>query len=255
MPTLREEGIVLRLAEFSETSQIATVFTRGAGQLRLIAKGVRRSTKARFAAGLDLLERGEFWYAPARGEAQLQTLTDWRQTASYSGLRRRLTPLYAALYAADAVRLLTVDQDPHPPLFDALAAALERFEGAGSDEVAAILAEFQWRLLDEIGFRPNLRGCVACGRARDAGRSAYFSPRAGGLVCRACADEYRDRRVLSAKFLDAGRAGAAPVEWFDFLDQRISYVAERALEIAPWLLRRLVRPRVSENTEISPRGK
>ena len=35
----KDNGFVLRLTEFSETSQIVTLFTERSGQVRLIAKG------------------------------------------------------------------------------------------------------------------------------------------------------------------------------------------------------------------------
>ena len=57
MNPLQDHAIVLRLTDFSETSQIATVFSAEHGSLRLIAKGARRSTKTKFAAGLGAIER------------------------------------------------------------------------------------------------------------------------------------------------------------------------------------------------------
>ena len=101
---------MIRLTEFSETSQIVSLFTAEAGQVRLIAKGSRRGTKTRVATGLDLLELGELSYAPARRHAGLGTLAEWVQRGTFPGLRREMLRLYCGLYAAELVGALT-EQD------------------------------------------------------------------------------------------------------------------------------------------------
>ena len=119
------------MTEFSETSQIVTLFCAAHGLLRLIAKGARRSTKQRFAAGLDLLELGEVGFVPPRGDAQLGTLTDWAQQETFGAVRRELLRLYGALYAVELVTSLTEEADPHPELYVALVRTLRDLAGEG----------------------------------------------------------------------------------------------------------------------------
>ena len=54
MTAIKDEAIVLRRLDYSETSQVLAFFTRDHGPRRLIAKGVKRSTKKKFATGIDL---------------------------------------------------------------------------------------------------------------------------------------------------------------------------------------------------------
>ena len=55
MPLVKDEAIVLRRLDSSESSQVLVFFTREHGPQRLIAKGIKRGTKQRFATGIDLL--------------------------------------------------------------------------------------------------------------------------------------------------------------------------------------------------------
>ncbi len=59
MALISDRAIVLRRLDYSETSQILALFTREYGQVRVIAKGIKRSTRSRFAVGIDLLEVGQ----------------------------------------------------------------------------------------------------------------------------------------------------------------------------------------------------
>ncbi len=121
MALISDRAIVLRRFDYSETSQILALFTREHGQVRVIAKGIKRSTRSRFAVGIDLLEVGQVvWSARADRPQNLAILTEWKQVDAFVGLRERLERLYAAQYAAEVTAELTVDQDPHPTLFDAL---------------------------------------------------------------------------------------------------------------------------------------
>jgi DNA repair protein RecO (recombination protein O) len=230
VPLLSDHAIVLRLSDFSETSQVATLFARAGGKLRVLAKGARRGTKVRFATGLDLLEWGEILYLPAKPDAGLGTLTEWKQRDAFLDVRRSPRGVYAAIYAAERCDQLTAESDPHPALFDRLLGllqALTEIGDAAQAEIAAALVRFLWALLEEAGFRPDLHACASCGRQRAPGRSAYFSPRAGGLLCRACAPRFSDHRLLPAAAVDRPEDPTTAEVWISALDDYLTAVAER----------------------------
>ena len=52
MPHYRDEGIVLRTHKLGEVDRIVTVLTKSHGQIRAVAKGVRK-TSSRFGARLE----------------------------------------------------------------------------------------------------------------------------------------------------------------------------------------------------------
>ncbi len=235
-----DHAVVLRLSDYSETSQIATLFAQRGGKLRLIAKGLRRSTRKRFAVGLDLLEYGVVRYVRARGDAGLGTLAEWTQLDAFLGLRRALLRQYGAFYAVELTDRLTEEYDPHPELFDAL---VELLRGLATDEPpalpdgrpgtpAALIVRFQAALLRAIGFAPVLRQCVDCGKPRVRDTAAYFSSTAGGLLCRECQQRHREKRRLSPRLLDLPAQAQAPEDWFPLLDYHIRHIAGTAARTA-----------------------
>lgn len=203
MPLASDRCICLRKTEYSETSQIVTLFSRRYGVFRAIAKGAHRRTKAgasKFDGGMDYLEVGDavFTHDPAR---DLATLTEWALREGHLALRRDLRAMYLGLYAGELVGRLVEEHDPHPDLFDRLEAALAEF-GTGRREEAFLA--FQLDLLRETGYLAELNRCVACGRTAgdaDGGGPAYFSPGRGGVVCRHCEGKVPDRNALDPRLL------------------------------------------------------
>ncbi|MHC4235855.1 MAG: DNA repair protein RecO, partial [Planctomycetota bacterium] len=197
MSLIRDQAIVLRRLDYSETSQVLVLMARRYGKVRAIAKGVKRSTKTRFAVGIDLLEQGEVVLSVrTAGQQELATLTAWKQGPSFWGLRRKLVRLYAAQYAAEVTAGLTADWDPHVGLYDALAELLERL--CSLEDPLPPVVVFLTQLLKEVGLAPRLSLCVGCGKPAVVGAGLYFSSAEGGLLCRDCEGSYVEKRQVAA---------------------------------------------------------
>jgi len=248
MPILRDKGVVLRRYEYSETSQVLVFFTRAHGKVRMIAKGIKRGTKKRFAAAIDLLDVGHVAFSVRAGSEQsLAILTEWQQTRAYPGLREKLERIQAGRYTAEVTAMLTEDGDPHPSLYDALSAGLKELEKA--EEVMVGVVDFQRRLLSEVGSMPRFDACVQCQRAEDL---AYFSSLEGGMICKHCEAAQVEKRYVTAEALDCLRgvgnmedSNVAPVPRaynrligaFDVLNYHIAHLAGRQPLSATGLLK------------------
>lgn len=244
MPIVRDIAVVLRHFAFSETSQVIVVYAQAHGQVRLIAKGVKRSTRKRFAPAIDLLEEGHVAFSPRKESADaLSILTEWKQARSFAGLRERLDRLHAAQYAAEVTAMLTVEFDPHPGLYDALVDALSRLCDTG--DVLRHVVDYQWRLLDGVGLSPRLDACVLCDRT---GPLTHFSSLEGGMVCRSCEGGQVEKRSVppdvhallrSCEAVAGTRASFEPRtmrEAFELLNYHIAHCAGRAPLCAQALL-------------------
>lgn len=195
MPPVHDEAIALRRLDYSETSQVLAVFCRDHGQQRVIAKGIKRSTKTRVSVGIDLLEWGDVVYSRRPGkEDTLATLIEWRQRDNFPHLRRDLAVWYAGQYAAEVTTQLTEVHDPHPDLYAALLGLLRRL---GRDELLEALGDFLCDLLREIGLGPDFGRCVACGRSIAGETVLHFSSRGGGAICRDCEGATIDKRRVT----------------------------------------------------------
>ena len=200
MPLVHDRSICLRKTEYSETSQILTLFTRTYGIIRLIAKGAHRRTKAgasKFDGGVDYLDVGDsvFSHDPAR---ELPPLTEWHLLEGNLGLRQNLRAMYLALYAAEMISRLFEEHDAHPALFDRLEALVQEVSTPRREE---IFLNFQLDMLRESGYLPELFSCVMCGTMNEGRNPVYFSPSRGGIVCRNCEGAAPDRSEIDGRLL------------------------------------------------------
>lgn len=198
----RDRAICLRRLDYSETSQILSIFTRAHGVLRVIAKGAKRATKAghgKFDGGLDLLDVGEavFIHSP---EKEMSALTEWTLVDGHLKLRESLRGMYLAQFAAELVGMLLEEQDAHQDVFDDLEALLPRLGGERLEEALLV---FELRFLHAAGLLPEFGRCVFCGGEIATSGWGYFSPSGGGAACEDCeaSGVAVDRMAVDARLL------------------------------------------------------
>lgn len=244
MPLVKDQAIAIRRLDYSESSQVLVFFTRQHGKQRLIAKGIKRGTKTRFATGIDLLERGSLVFSRREeGGRSLGTLTEWGQQDVFADLRKHLGWMYAGQYAAEAIDVSTEDNDPSPRLYDAAVRLLESV----ADEEGVALARFQCVLLEEIGLMPELASCVSCGRRWSGRTRAFFSARQGGLICDDCEGAQVEKRridpVATVAISSRRISRDVAVEAFDLLDYHLTESLGRRLRLSTHVRQALFGPR------------
>jgi DNA repair protein RecO (recombination protein O) len=198
----KDRAICVRVVDYSETSQVVTLFGRLSGKIRAIAKGSKRP-KSAFEGPLELLSFGDIVFSGSHKD-QLATLTEFQPQPVPGELRRSLAALESALFAAELLDLLTEEYDPHVALFDHFQQFLQDVEEgkAGPDrrDIVIRLILFQFVLLHEVGLRPVLNACANCKRPFGAQwHESYFSASANGLICRDCEMSFPDKIRLGPK--------------------------------------------------------
>ena len=200
MPLAQDRCICLRKVEYSETSQILTLFGQAHGVVRVIAKGAHRTTKqgaSKFGGGIDLLDLGQAVFTLDL-EKNLGTLTEWTLVDGHLELRRNLRAMYLAQYAAELVSFLIEEHDPHEELFDRLEQTLIELPTARQEEV---FLAFELDLLRETGYLAELSTCVSCNSSLSDRELTYFSAARGGAICRNCEGVVPDRIGIDPRLL------------------------------------------------------
>src|SRR5437773_11597276 len=99
MPLEQAQALVVRTSDWSETSRIATLWTREFGKIRALAKGGRR-LRSNFESALDLLTVCSIVFL-RKSSGGLDLLTEAQVVQRFGQLRTDLTALYAAYYIAE----------------------------------------------------------------------------------------------------------------------------------------------------------
>jgi DNA repair protein RecO (recombination protein O) len=186
----RTEAVVLRRQNLGEADRLLTVYTPDRGKLRVVAKGVRRP-RSRKAGHLEPFTRVQLLLASGR---ELDIITQAEATETYKGLRNDLLRLGQAAYIVELLDRFTVDREENRGLYRLMVNTLERLDaGAQSD---AVLRFYELRLLELVGYRPELFRCVSCG-AEILPQDQFFSAAEGGVLCPTCGPDRHNAHHIS----------------------------------------------------------
>jgi DNA repair protein RecO (recombination protein O) len=198
-----DEGIIIGTRRHGETSAIVELMTRNHGRhLGLVQGG--RSHKMQ-----PLLQTGNRVTADWRARLNEHLGNYALEPVSFAAARlieSRLALNGVQLIAAH-VRLLP-ERDPHPQLYEILCVVLDCFDNPAL--AGELIARFEIKLMDELGFGLDLDQCAATGRHDEL---IWVSPKSGRAVCREAGAPYADRLLELPPFLRASPgSGASPEE-------------------------------------------
>ena len=201
----RDEGIILGTRRHGETSVIVELMTRAHGRhLGLVQGG--RSHKMQ-----PLLQIGN--RVSAEWRARLDEHLGQYVLEPLSFLSARLIESRLALSGVQLLsahlRLLP-ERDPHDQLFEAFAVTLDCFDNPPL--VGELIARFELKLLEELGFGLDLEECAATGRRDEL---IWVSPKSGRAVCREAGAPYADKLMALPDFLQQMPGRGAGVSALD----------------------------------------
>ena len=201
MAVYKSKGIVLRSIRYGEADRILDLYTRDAGLVSAIAKGIRR-TKSRFGGRLEPLSCVDFLAYEGR---TLDTITQVEVLRSFHSVREDLKRLEAAGRMVATVRALSGGDEADRRVFNLLYHALDTLEGRASG-FESIEAAFSLKLSILAGYAIRLDVCVSCERDLDDvldGEFTYFAPNLGGVLCADCRTTASDAFPLPPETLSA----------------------------------------------------
>ena len=188
-----EAGIVVGTRRHGETDIILEAMTAAHGRhLGLVKGGRSRRMRPVLQAGntLELTWR-------ARLHEHLGNFRAEPLIERSAGLMASRLGAFGLTLAGAHLRLLP-ERDPHPRLYDALAAMLDCFDHPAL--AGELMVRFELLLLDELGFGLDLESCAATGTPDDL---VYVSPRSGRAVSRAAGEPHAQKLLSLPAFLHA----------------------------------------------------
>jgi DNA repair protein RecO (recombination protein O) len=242
------EAVVLRHTDMGEADRLLWLFTRELGKVRAIAKGVRK-LRSRKAGHLEPFTRSSLRLARGR---DLWIVTQAETVDAYLPIREDLLRIGYAGYVVELLDRFTYEEGENISLYNLLIETLSRLS-QDTDPLIAV-RYYEIRLLDLLGFRPQLFQCARCSREIQP-EAQFFSAEQGGVLCPKCGQVEQDARPASmealrylrhfqrSRYKDASRAQIPPSvqsEIEALLNYYLTYFLERALN-TPAFLRRLRR--------------
>ncbi|MBE0695457.1 MAG: DNA repair protein RecO [Anaerolineaceae bacterium] len=241
--TLRLEAIVLRHSNWGEADRLLVLFGREAGKVRAVAKGVRKM-RSRKAGHLEPFTRVKLLLARGR---DFWIVTQAETVDAYLPIRDDLVRTAYAAYVIELLDRFTYEEGQNRALYQILVDTMQLISML-PDPFPAV-RYYEIRLLDLLGFRPELVNCVRC-EVLIKPEDQYLDAGQGGILCPRCGDANSAARPISmttlkflrhyqrSTFREASRAPLTPVikrEMEALLSYYVTYWLERRLNSPAFL--------------------
>lgn len=190
--TRNTSAIILDRQPYREADVLVTAYTRRFGKLRLIARGAKKP-RSKLAGHLEPISCADLMIVSGR---HLDYVGAAASLDSYFGIRKDLNKLYFAGQAVAGFSYLVKENQAEERLFFLLAQWLGVLDGYEADPEKGglnrsrgelLLVFFLWKLLGELGYRPEMSRCLRCHELIRSGGN-YFDLIGGGVIDNNCAD-------------------------------------------------------------------
>ena len=178
MPLYRDEAVVLRTHKLGEADRIVTMLSRSRGQIRGVAKGIRR-TSSKFGSRLEPFMLVDVQLYEGKN---LDTISQVETLASYGKEIIDDYPSYTAATAIVETAEKITGTEAATQQFILVVGALRAIAQREHD-VRLILDSYLLRALALAGWAPNFDSCTGCGKP---GPHRAFQLQVGGVVCDSC---------------------------------------------------------------------
>jgi DNA repair protein RecO (recombination protein O) len=174
------EAIVIRKTKLGEADSILTFFTPRLGKIQGFARSLRKP-KSKMAGHLELLTYSNVSFT--RGH-NIDTIVGAQTINAFLPIKDDLWLMSCGLYISELVNQFTAEHQEHYEIFQLVIETLGRLPGAENKDL--LLRYFELHLLENAGYRPQLRECVACHKQLEPVTN-YFNHLGGGMLCPQCA--------------------------------------------------------------------
>jgi DNA repair protein RecO (recombination protein O) len=244
--SFRVDAVVLRHVDYGEADRILNLYTRQFGKMHTLVKGARKVT-SRKAGHLEPFTHVKLQLAKGR---DLLLITQADTVDAYLPLGEDLILMGHASYVIELIDRFTYDDgSENSTLFRLLTDTLSRLANKSDPWLA--IRYYEMRLLDNLGFRPQLFECANCGREILA-EDQFYSFSAGGVICPNCGRGLPNLTRISVEALkylrhfqrssykDAARARPNPeiqAETESLMQGYFTYLLERELNTPGFIKR------------------
>ena len=186
---IKTKAMVIKEYIVGESDKYITLFTKDYGKIQAIAPKAKKTDRG-FASATQLFVYGDYILTFYKDTYRL---VNAEIIEMFHGIREDLERLSYASYIMEFLQYVTEPMLIQPEL---LKLAIVTLQALSRTQVNCHLVRrvFELRALKELGFGIQLLACVDCGEViiEDEEAAYFFSPEAGGLVCKRCKSYYKD---------------------------------------------------------------
>ena len=190
-------GFVLKSYPFGESHKIINVLTKESGKMKIIARGVKK-TSSKYGSSFELLNEVSLLLVPAKGN-DLYDIRESSINTSYHHLREDLTSIKLIYYLVEFLDQMTQEDHHDVRVYDLLKNVLDR-SLENITPLYELTKSFILKTLQMSGFLSDINECSHCSQklqnqSNDSRKKIYISTRSGWIFCRNCHNQSIDQEI------------------------------------------------------------
>lgn len=190
----KTDAVVLSKLDYSETSKIASFYSKEFGRISGIIKGGRFSN-SKIGRIIDPLNVVEIVLIQ-KDSREIQNITNASLVSYHKSIHSDFDSIKYASAVLELVRRFTPEHDPNNRLYLGIKRILERMESEQENPAISFYRFFAF-FFDCVGFEMQIENCAECGE--EIGNDGGLFDIARGIVCRKCAKKIELYRELSTE--------------------------------------------------------
>lgn len=178
----KNEALVLRKTNFSDSSLIVQLYTKEHGKISAMIKGAR-SSKSRIGSKVDILNWLEIVFYH-KEQKDLQLVTQANIISHFPNIKSDLEKLKYASAVAELILKLVPEKDANEKIFRGVTKILTLIDREDSQPILNFTQFFIF-FIKEIGFELSFTNCSSCGNEiKNSDQNAFSYT--DGIVCGNC---------------------------------------------------------------------
>lgn len=181
---------MLKNLDYQDADKLVTVFSEKEGKIKAVAKGVKKP-KSSLRAVVQPFTHSFLYLSRGR---DLDIITQGRLLEFYPAIREDLGKTLYAYYIMELLDKSLLEKTPSPFLYNETLQILSYLNDKGVKNL--VIRYFEVQLIKELGYKPRLEDCAACGGKTGSTR---FNLAEGGILCDDCARFLKTDFILSGE--------------------------------------------------------
>jgi len=177
-------GIILGKYDIGEIDRVYVVFTREAGKIKVLGKGVRKPN-AKLAGNLEPITEAEIFVAKNKGMGKI---TSAIPLDNFIKIKSNVEFLEKVFYVFRIIEKIIPEQTKDERIFEFIESFLKTLENLKKNEkekIEILSLGSLFKIIGELGYRLEMEKCSVCA-SRLIPENNYFSISHGGVLCGKC---------------------------------------------------------------------
>lgn len=200
------EAIIISRRDWGEADRLLTAFSKHEGKIKIVARGARR-IKSKMASHIEPFCYGKYSLVSGKG---YDILTGADSEWIGQNFTDNISLYQDGIYLCEVLDMVTQENQPNEHLFEVFKRTLTALPKVSPSKQEILLREFEFCLLEAIGYQPQYDKCVICNKAitEDGEYVGNFE----GLACRGCSKNGQSLDLKTIKVLRQLKRGGGIIQ-------------------------------------------